>query len=74
MAKARSKRILGRRSDNVQQTPELTWKDSADNPWGVPLLDVRPVTLGTLSFSADPLCASNAISFGQDDGTGFIGL
>lgn len=29
--------------------PEVTWIDAADKPWGVRLLDVRPVTLGTRS-------------------------
>jgi len=55
------------------QTSEVRWLDSADNPWGVPVLDVRPVTLGTMSTSADRRCAENAISFMQDDGTSFIG-
>ena len=41
--------------------------------WGIRVLDVRPVTLGMLSLSADPQCAANAVSFGQEDGTGFIG-
>lgn len=47
--------------------------DASDNPWGVRLLDVRPVTQTMLSTSADPQCAVNAISFGQDDGQGFVG-
>ena len=33
----------------------------------------RPITLTMLSTSSDPRCASNAVSFGQDDGTSFIG-
>ncbi len=54
--------------------PEIPWLEPASNPWGVPLLDVRPVTLGMLSTSKDPQCAANAMSFAQDDGTGFIGV
>jgi hypothetical protein len=45
---------------------------STENPWGVPLLDVRPLTLSMLSTSKDPQCAANAISFQGDDGTSFI--
>jgi hypothetical protein len=54
--------------------PELQWIAAEDNPWGVPVLDVRPVTLGMLSTSRDRACAENALSFGRDDGTGFIGI
>jgi hypothetical protein len=55
------------------EEPEFQWLEAANNPWGVPVLDVRPITLGTLSTSSNPECASNAISFGQDDGIGFLG-
>jgi hypothetical protein len=54
-----------------QQLPTIEGVAAADNPWGVPLLDVRPVTLNMLSTSRDPTCAANAISFGNDDGLGF---
>ena len=54
-------------------TSKVKWVEAADNPWGVRVLDVRQVTLGMLSSSRDPLCATNAVSYGQDDGTGFIG-
>ena len=54
--------------------PDVRWVAAADNPWGVPVLDVRPVTLQMLAFSEDPKCAQNAGSFGQDDGTSFIGI
>jgi hypothetical protein len=27
------------------QIPEVSWIDASENPWRVPLLDVRPVTL-----------------------------
>lgn len=55
------------------QQPEIVWLEQADNPWQVPVLDVRPVTLHLLSASRDEQCAANAISFLQDDGLGFIG-
>lgn len=37
------------------------------------MFDVRPFTLTIISTSQDPQCAANAVSFGQDDGTSFIG-
>jgi hypothetical protein len=73
MAWDRIKRMLGRKGENAPQIPSLSWIEAADNPWGVRVLDVRPVTLTMLSTSADPQCASNAVSFGQDDGSSFIG-
>ena len=61
-------------SDAENRQPAVCWVAAADNPWGVPVLDVRPVTLQMLALSADPKCAQNAMSFGQDDGTSFIGI
>ena len=52
---------------------QIRWVMPAEHRWGVPVLDVRPVTLTTMSSSSDPCCAANALSFGSDDGTGFIG-
>jgi hypothetical protein len=57
----------------ASQPPTVGWLDAADNPWGVPVLDVRPVTLCMLATSSDRKCAENALSFLQDDGTSFIG-
>ena len=54
-------------------TSNVKWVEAADNPWGVRVLDVRQVTLGLISTSKDPMCAHNAGSYGQDDGTGFAG-
>ena len=73
MAWERSKRIFRRQGDNLQQIPDICWLEAADNPWGVRVLDVRPLTLTMGSWSKNPKCASNAVSFGQDDGTSFIG-
>ncbi len=55
------------------QLPDVQWIELAGNPWGVRLLDVRPVTQHMLSTSSDPQCAANAVSFGGDDGSSFIG-
>lgn len=73
MAWDRLKRFLGRKGENSPQTPELSWIEATANPWGVRVLDVRPVTLAMLSTSTDPQCAANAVSFEQDDGASFIG-
>lgn len=59
------------KKEEGSKTPEIPWVPADKNPWHVPLLDVRPVTHQMLSTSRDPICAQNAISYGQDDGTGF---
>jgi ankyrin repeat protein len=56
----------------TSEVPQVRWLDPAENPWGIRVLDVRPMTLGMLSMSTDQQCAINAMSFRQDDGTGFI--
>src|SRR5690348_16868479 len=61
-------------ADRQIKLPAVSWIDGDSNPWGVPILDVRPVTGSMRSASKDPNCASNAISFTRDDGTGFIGV
>jgi ankyrin repeat protein len=53
---------------------ELPWIDPADNPWGLHLLDLRPLTQTMLSTSKDPRMAENAISYSGEDGTTFFGL
>ncbi|MBC9912557.1 ankyrin repeat domain-containing protein [Chitinophaga varians] len=50
----------------------LPWIEPAQNPWGVRLLDLRPVTTIMLATSKDPQCASNAVSYNAEDGTTFI--
>src|SRR5262249_15916758 len=58
--------VAKERGKEGAETPELLqvrWLAPADNPWGVPVLDVRPVTLGMLSTSRDQQCALNAMSF-----------
>ena len=52
---------------------DLQWLQPEDTPWPVPVLDIRPLTQTMLSASADSQMASNAVSFGGDDGLGFVG-
>lgn len=56
----------------VEENP-LPWIEAADNPLGVRLLDLRPISQTMLSTSTDPQMATNAVSYGSDDGTSFIG-
>jgi hypothetical protein len=51
----------------------IRWIDRSDTPWPAPVLDVRPVTLTMVATSKDPQMAANAVSYGRDDGTGFLG-
>lgn len=54
------------------QIPEVGWLEASENPWGIRILDVRPVTQHLISSSSDPQCAANALSYGLDSGAGFI--
>lgn len=54
--------------------PEIPWLSAGNNPWGVPVLDLRPFTLKARAGSTVAEHAVNAVSFYTDDGTGFIGL
>lgn len=58
----------------ASELPKIEWIAPEDNPLKVRLLDVRPVTQGMTSTSSDPRCATNAVSFGQDDGSAFDGM
>lgn len=55
------------------QTSDIAWVDAAHNPWGIPVIDVRPLTQTVMSTTTDQQCAANAVSYQGDDGTGFIG-
>ena len=51
--------------------PELVWIEPSDNPWGIRLLDLRPLTQGAMSTSEDPKAAENAVSYFSEDGLCF---
>ena len=51
----------------------IDWVEAGDNPWGVRVLDVRPITHTMILVSGIDGYASNAISWTGDDGTSFIG-
>ena len=49
----------------------IAWIPAEDSPFGTRVLDVRPITLGTLSMSRDAQMAQNAVSYGGEDGSSF---
>lgn len=55
-----------------QASKSLPWIAPADNPWHVPLLDLRPVTETMVSTSQNQQMAANAISYAAEDGLVFV--
>jgi Ankyrin repeats (3 copies) len=70
------KRLFGtdKKEKGSSNEIELPWINPSDNPWGLQLLDLRPLTQTMLSSSQDPRMATNAISYGGEDGTTFFGI
>jgi hypothetical protein len=66
------KKFLGKKDEPEANTLTLNWIEASENPWGIKLLDLRPVTQGMLSTSQDPQMAANAVSYSSDDGISFI--
>jgi hypothetical protein len=62
----------GGESPPRQDKIEVGWLADADNPYGVPIVDLRPFALAMVSVSQDPQMAANAMSYGGDDGTAFL--
>lgn len=52
---------------------ELPWIVAKDSPWGIDLLDLRPISQTMLSTSKDPRMAENAVSYSNEDGSSFWG-
>lgn len=51
---------------------EFKWVSADENPFQVPVLDIRPVTLGMMSTTSSQEQAANALSYSKDDGRGFL--
>lgn len=49
------------------------WLPSSENPWPVPVLDLRSFVSGMLAVSSDQAAATNVALLGGDDGVGFVG-
>jgi len=67
------KKLFGR-SNGAKSEETLPWVEGSQNPWGTRVLDLRSVTQAMLATSQDPQMATNAISYGAEDGTSFIGI
>jgi hypothetical protein len=67
------KKLFGKGNKQEPETHEesLPWIEPSENPWNVKLLDLRPISQKMLSTSQNPKMATNAISYGGEDGTSF---
>lgn len=71
------KKLFGmNKKEETEPTPEegLPWMEPTGNPWGLKLLDLRPITQTMVSSSKDQQMATNAVSYGGEDGTSFWGI
>ncbi len=59
-------------NEKPAQTPQSNRIDPLDNPWGIELLDVRPITQEALLFTKDPNVAANVGAFSPTDGPSFL--
>lgn len=66
------KEFPGKKDKPETNTLTLNWIEASENPWGIKLVDLRPITQGMLSTSQDPQMAANAISYSSEDGSSFI--
>lgn len=54
--------------------PDIEWLDGPRSPWGVPVLDVRPVTSKVHSSPREPQSGAVIASFAREDGASFHDL
>lgn len=66
-------RIFRKKGKRIAEE-DLPWINPTENPWGIRLLDLRPLSQSIISTSPDPQMARNAISYSGDDGTIFWGM
>jgi len=53
--------------------PQIIWLPAKENPWGIPVLDLRPIALNMTSTSKNEQMAINAVSYNSEDGRSFVG-
>lgn len=61
--------------DNTEEPKNkyyLPWIEADQNPWKVRLLDLRQISQRILSTSENPEMATNALSYGEEDGLVFL--
>lgn len=56
---------------NKEEIKELPWIAPKNTPWGIEVLDLRPISQAMLSTSKDPKMAENAVSYGRENGESF---
>jgi hypothetical protein len=56
-----------------QDEPQIVWLPAKENPWGIPVLDLRPIALHMTSTSKNEQMAMNAVSYNSEDGRSFVG-
>lgn len=61
-----------KKEESKPDMPQLRWLEPSENPWGIRVLDLRPITQGMLSTSGDLRMAANAMSYGSEDGMVFV--
>ncbi len=70
------KKIFGKQQQEKSRPDaeeNLPWIEHSDNPWGIRLLDLRPISQTMLSTSKNQQMAENAISYNAEDGKTFWG-
>ncbi|MCX8526269.1 ankyrin repeat domain-containing protein [Chryseobacterium formosus] len=67
------KKLFGRKNQQESQTSEesLPWIEPTENIWNVRLLDLRPISQQMFSTSQSQQMATNAVSYGTEDGRSF---
>jgi len=66
------KRIFGgKKQPETTKADQLPWIEASGNQWKTRILDVRAVTQKMMSTSSDPQMATNAVSYGGEDGISF---
>ncbi len=58
-------------SEEHPSDSKLKWVETANNQWGIRVLDISPVTQHMTSTSQNPQMAKNAISYNGEDGVVF---
>lgn len=53
---------------------DVYWLEPADNPWGLPVADIRARTSVATATTSSPEVAAAACSMAHEDGTCFIGV
>lgn len=57
---------------SAPDAPDVRWLADGENPWPVPVIDLRPFALSMVSTSTDEHAAKNVMSFRSEDGRGFV--